>query len=277
MDLKNMTKVALVENRANAMINKSGLTSSLNNTSNKSAIDLIVSGELVDVQYSGNFKSYGDIRIDLFSAFKWDEKKKKEFQKRYSESWFKEIQKEMVRSIISQKKNANGSEMNIDTVFFDFMKKKPFDLNRTDKKNGKYINHEKEMIGVLYFIYNEKIEPKIDEFKKQKISKVVFVSTSAIMEEIGFNSKNFEKIWNNRNFQVNDKIKNTLNDTFESAFLAMSLPNLIKNHPLSVKEYSNISDFNKNFKNDFENIKEKKKFKISNNKNKTLKKGFGMK
>jgi hypothetical protein len=62
------------------------------------------------------------------------------------------------------------------------------------------------------------------------------MTNATLLEEIGFNSKNFYKIWNNRSFKVNDKIKNTLNDTFESAFLAMSLQDLIKNHSLSVKK-----------------------------------------
>ena len=57
------------ENLANELFVSAGLNSRLNNTIDTSAVDILVDGIKIDVQYSNNYLKYGDFRIDLISAF----------------------------------------------------------------------------------------------------------------------------------------------------------------------------------------------------------------
>lgn len=58
----------LTENCVNFIFNSMHFDSKRNNLKDIKAVDLIVNGKKVDVQFSQNFGNYGDIRIDVISA-----------------------------------------------------------------------------------------------------------------------------------------------------------------------------------------------------------------
>jgi hypothetical protein len=62
--------VTAIENKTQTLLREHGLNAKLNNLENKTAVDMIVNSKRVDIQYSQNFEKYGDIRIDLISAYK---------------------------------------------------------------------------------------------------------------------------------------------------------------------------------------------------------------
>lgn len=58
----------LTEKYVNSIFDSMRLDSKRNNLKDIKAVDLIVNGKKVDVQFSQNFGNYGDIRIDVISA-----------------------------------------------------------------------------------------------------------------------------------------------------------------------------------------------------------------
>lgn len=58
----------LTEKYVNSIFDGMHLDSKRNNLKDIKAVDLIVNGKKVDVQFSQNFGNYGDIRIDVISA-----------------------------------------------------------------------------------------------------------------------------------------------------------------------------------------------------------------
>ncbi len=58
----------LTENFVNSIFDSMNFDSKRNNLKDIKAVDLIVNGKKVDVQFSQNFGNYGDIRIDVISA-----------------------------------------------------------------------------------------------------------------------------------------------------------------------------------------------------------------
>lgn len=256
MDLKNISKAELTEIRALNLIIKSGIFAELNNKFNKSAIDLKIKNKLVDVQYSGNYKKYGDVRIDLFSYFNWKKIEVDTRKAKFGDKWLQSIKNDILEDI----KNLKSKK--ILKIFDKYIEKK--------KKYGKYIENKDNMSGVLYFIYDDQIEENIEKFKNQKISRIVYVPTKIILYELSLNNPDFINNWNNKNFQINDKKTNKLKDNYESAFIALNLKNLIKKYPNEIKEYKNKKDFIENFKKDFNKKmiqkKEKSSYKYLKNK-----------
>ncbi len=56
------------ENFTKDLLCKCGINTERNNLINKTAVDLIANNKKTDVQFSQNFRRYGDIRIDVISA-----------------------------------------------------------------------------------------------------------------------------------------------------------------------------------------------------------------
>lgn len=205
------------ENMACALINrsKSGLVANRNNLK-KNDIDLKVSDgnshRLIDVQYSYNFNRFGDVRIDILSC-----------GIRKSNLTTSEIAHEI----------GNSDE---DSVFNDLFHH--FNI----KKLGKTINNESDVAGVLYFFYHGAKPAKltIDHVKNTTIDFMVYLPNYVVANEINNNWKAIKK-----NIRINDKRKNGLSDSYDSAFICLNMRYLISKYHLPV--YQNKEDFFENF------------------------------
>lgn len=204
----------IFEDRAVLLINNSqnNFIAERNNLRNNE-IDLVINkNTYIDVQYSFDFKRYGDVRIDVLSAFSFKD------------------DKNSLNLIKSSKKN---------NCFDDFSE------NLNIGKYGKYLDSNISCDGVFYFLFNSskplinKI-PDIEKIKNLKISKIVYIPTSIIKYELN----NF---WldNKNKFKINDKIKNNLNENHLSAFVAFNLDSLVKKYEIPI--FHNREDLKNNF------------------------------
>lgn len=204
----------IFENRAVHLINSAQETfQAKRNNINNNDIDLIINeSSYIDVQYSFDFKKYGDIRIDVLSAF-----------------YFKDNKQNAMDHIIKSNNN---------NCFEDFNEKLVIN------KYGKYLDKSAKCSGVFYFLFDEKKPtkngfPDIDKIKSMKISKIVYIPTSLIEYEL-------TNCWseNKLNFKINDKFKNNLNEKHSSAFICFNLNKLINKYDIPV--FKNREDLNKN-------------------------------
>lgn len=207
------------ENRAVSLINAAqSMYKAKRNNLHSNGIDLIVNdSEYVDVQYSFNFKKYGDIRIDVLSAFYFKDNK---------------------QSALDYIKNSNNNN-----CFEDFNEK------LTINKFGKYLDSNVKCNGVFYFLFDEDKPtkngyPDIDKIKAMKISKIVYIPTKIINYEL-----NNYWLENKSNFKINDKFKNNLNEKHSSAFVCFNLNRLINKYEIPV--FKNRDDLSNNFENYF--------------------------
>lgn len=171
----------------------------------------------MDVQYSFDFKKYGDIRIDLVSAGIRTEK-------------FKDIDALTLNTLLSKE------------IKPCHKLKEMMDI----KKKGKYFESN-EMKGVIYFLYDE-AKPKnltLDTFKKIQISKIVYIPTFILLNEI--NKPKIKHI-----VKINDKQKHLLHEKHDSAFICLNLKALISHYNLPV--FNNREELNNSLLKQFEQI-----------------------
>lgn len=244
-DKRDLEKAEFIEKESLKMIEKTGLSVSKNNDNVKNGIDLMVDNELIDIQYSGNFNKYGDIRIDILSAFNWKKsvkdacKNKKYLNYAIKLNILNEIQQTKRLQI-----DGIDTKKKVSEVLSSY-------IEPNNQKWGKYVNKNENMLGVLYFIYDESVYIDNEKFKEMTPSQYVFIEKSSIINELQFSNEDFNQVWCSNNFKINDKKKNGLNDSFESAFVAMNLERLKRKYPDNIKTYKTKEDFNKNFKKDF--------------------------
>jgi len=182
--------------------------------------DLIIDERFfIDVQYSFNFSKFGDIRIDVLSAFYFK----------------KDINKENSLKIIKNS-NENSFFKEVENIF---------DV----KTYGKYLKKDVKCDGVFYFLFNGNKpvvnnKPDIETIKKIKISKIVYIPNSIIENELKYN-------WleNKINFKINDKEKNGIKEMHSSAFVCFNLNKLIEKYEIPV--FKNREELNSGFINYF--------------------------
>lgn len=223
----------LFENRAVLLINSSqnNFIAKRNNLINNE-IDLVINkNTYIDVQYSFNFKKYGDIRIDVLSAFN-----------------FKDDNKSI--ELINKSNKIS--------CFDDF------EENFNVAKYGKYLDNNVNCSGIFYFLFDGDKPttnniPNIEKIKNLKISKIVYMPTSVIKYELN----NFW-VENKKNFKINDKIKNNLNEKHLSAFVALNLNKMVKKYEIPI--FNNREDLKNNFEKYFTNtLIYKKNIRLKNN------------
>lgn len=184
------------------------------NNLNSNDIDLLLTknnfSAKVDVQYSFNFKKFGDVRIDLISAGM----RKQEF---------KDTPVTELNQILLKSKNP----MNTMEDFFDI------------KKMGKYFQ-DQNTLGVFYWLYNQSKPSNlnVDFFKNTKISNMVFIPTSIILQELKNNTLNHI-------YKINDKTKNGLNEKHDSAFICLNVKSLCEKYNIPL--FSNKLDIIEKF------------------------------
>lgn len=214
----NVTVNDFYENMACALINrsKSNLVAKRNNIDNN-GIDLIVSdgatNHLVDVQYSFNFRRFGDIRIDLLSSG---------------------IRKSLLSTKEVGQQIANSDESSAINDLFN---------HYHIKKLGKTINNESNVSGVLYFFYHDAKPQKLttEYARNKRIDFMVYLPNFVVVNEINTNWKKIKK-----HIRVNDKRQNGLSDKYDSAFICLNMRYLISKYNLSI--FENKEDFFDNFK-----------------------------
>ncbi len=191
-----------------------------------------------------NYEKYGDVRIDLFSAFRFKKDILKNSILDEKGNYKKDALFKIAKEILYKSENMDRQEYKgISDVMRKFYIEPSF-------KYGKYTDMNNDMLGVIYYLYNDnKIE---DKFIPDKI---LFVSKDTILDILKENKNNFKNFWNIRNFKINDKKSNKLSDNFESAFIALNINFLCKKYDNGVKLYDSKNDFKANFKNDFYEIK----------------------
>lgn len=181
-----LEKQNATEKLVNDFFKKNNLKSKRNNLLNITDVDLIVEGKRVDVQFSQNFKRYGDIRIDLISAATNDVNNS--MHNSFSYSFFEEIQDRKRWNII---------------------------------KVGKYF-----MQGyadyVFYCIYDNQLTlkenvPSLPEY-------LLLLRVNAVVD---FFDKNKDFVISN--MIKNDKRANNIHEEHISAFIPISLKNIIFN------------------------------------------------
>jgi hypothetical protein len=119
------TKTDFTEKLSAKILSELGLSVKRNNLQNKTAVDLIVENKIkMDVQYSQDFKKWGDFRVDFVSAY--------------------------------LQKNYNVKDLDVDLELLDLFSEfeKRFDVKIV--KPGKYF--QKDYVdGVIILFYNEKL------------------------------------------------------------------------------------------------------------------------
>lgn len=167
----------------------------------------------IDVQYSGNFAQYGDVRIDLMSAGR--------FIKANQQIW-------QTNKDIEKSKNS--------LEYFTGL----FHIN----KYGKYFAKEnKNMIGVFYYFYNDKIrEKELSYFIDREPDYIFFLPKRVVLKEIKDNP--------NLIIKINDKKSNGIDETHHSAFACLQIKNLCEKY--SLKIFKTRDEMKSNFKNLFE-------------------------
>ena len=193
------------ENLANEWFVSAGLNSRLNNTIDTSAVDILVDGIKIDVQYSNNYLKYGDFRIDLISAFNFWQSSNNKDNSIFSRDIFE---------IFESKKNAHIH------------------------KKGKYFENPDYLDFVIVFFYNNRLlvekTPKIVDLNNLDIELIPdYTLIVRSITLIDFVRNNGEHLFDD--IRVNDKRKHNIKDKHESAFIPVSVQK-IKNN-FTVKDY----------------------------------------
>tara|TARA_Y100001958_G_C21004642_1_gene387101 strand:+ start:57 stop:701 length:645 start_codon:yes stop_codon:yes gene_type:complete len=179
-----------------------------NNEIDISDYDIKISDKLVDVQTSFNFFKYGDLRIDILSAFS--------FKNKYSRTFpYKQV--DLLNS------NLLENELNI-------------------YKFGKWFDDR--LHGCIFLLFNSprpnlSSVSKYDEFINKNLIKIVYLTRSNLANYLEQNKNNLQ------NIKVNDKKRNNINEYHQSAFLPINL-NKIKNDNFC-EVYNNLNDFRLSF------------------------------
>ena len=196
MDLKYQDATDITERRAAKLLNNSGFKAKINNLKNKTYIDLLVDNNLIDVQFSFNFDKYGDIRFDLLSAFQWNS-------------------------------GSDNKQFLYDLKCGTPLKFASENHIKENKKYGKYFDKNNEMEGVIYFLYNGAMPKNKEEFIKKPIASIVYIPKALIEKEILNNIKGHAK-----RIKINDKETNALKESFNSAFIPISVKYLAQKYDL---------------------------------------------
>lgn len=168
----------------------------------------------IDVQYSGNFAKYGDTRIDLMSAGRLVKDGDKKI-------W--QLNKDIENSINS----------------LEYFK----GLFKIDKY-GKYFTKENNnMLGVIYYFYNDEIRRKeLEYFNNREPDFIFFLSKKVALKEIKENP--------NLIIKINDKESNSIYESHHSAFACLKVEDLCKKYNLPI--FKTRDEIQLNFKNLFE-------------------------
>lgn len=185
------TKTSYTEDLSVFILNELGINAKRNNLKNKTAVDLILEEKIrMDVQYSQDFKKWGDLRIDFISAY-----------------------------LAKNNKNINNLDSltlkkEIEFLFDKFQK----DYNKEIVKVGKYFQ-ENYLDAVIILFYNEKLN--INKQKEENLpDKILIINKDDLLNYI---IKNI----NTLDIKLNDKTG--LGDKHGSAFIPVNVENLIKN------------------------------------------------
>lgn len=179
-----------------------------NNEIDISDYDIKISDKLVDVQTSFNFYKYGDLRIDILSAFS--------FKNNYSRTFpYKQI--DLLNPSLLE------NELNI-------------------YKYGKWFDDR--LHGVIFLLFNShrpnlSSVSKYEEFINNNLIKIAYLTRSNLANYLVQNKNNLQ------NIKVNDKKRNNINEYHQSAFLPLNL-NKIKNDNFC-EVYNNLNDFQHSF------------------------------
>jgi len=183
------TKTKEGEQAGIALLRTLGLAVEANNETRITEIDYVTSqGEAIDFQYSQDFGKWGDIRIDLISAYL---NKSAELKNIPMDQAVKKLH------VLCQR----GATANYLTIF-DYLAQW-IDI----RKEGKYFESE-QLKGVLYFFY--------DKEKNGKPRLIVAVSKSNILDYV---AGNWEQLVATGKVKFN--YKSHLKDSHGSAFLAL--------------------------------------------------------
>ena len=150
----------------------------------------------IDVQYSLDFRRYGDVRIDLMSAG---------FLRHHHHTPVS-----VLNRMIAQ------SDDHLDTF------KSLFTIN----KYGKYFDksHAHDLLGVLYYFYENTFEKRLDNFINTPCDFMFFLPKRIVINEIKTNPK--------LTIKINDKKSNHIHEAHHSAFACLSIDTLMTKYDL---------------------------------------------
>jgi len=193
---------AYLEENAVKLMQSFSLDAKRNNIINKTAPDLEINGKLFDFQWSSNFKKYGDLRIDIISAY----------------------------SVAERQKLYSDIKQNIDNYSDDIIKYLKSIM--TIQKKGKIF--DKSIYGLIYFFYNEKINIHDGSLSFQNNPPDFIVCTKR-KDLLKYINKNFTEIIRSNLFKLNYKIGNRtgFGDFHGSAFVCIKLDDLEKHNIIS--------------------------------------------
>ncbi len=162
----------------------------------------------MDVQYSMNFKKYGDVRIDLMSA----------------------------GSLVQQSHlSVQALNANIEDSPNSF---ECFNALFCVHKYGKYFSPSSQnMLGVFYYFYHHSFDKQLASFKQHKADFIFFLPKRVVLHELKTNPKLILKI--------NDKQKHHLHESHHSAFICLNIHDMSKKYqlPLFYDRASFYQDF----------------------------------
>lgn len=184
------TKTNYTEELSVLILNELGINVKRNNLQNKTAVDLILENKIrMDVQYSQDFKKWGDLRIDFISAY-----------------------------LSKDNKNvSNLDSLNLKKEIKSLFEKFQKDYDKKVVKVGKYFQ-DNYLDAVIILFYNEKLD--INKPKEENLpNKILIINKDNLLNYI---VNNIDKL----NIKLNDK--NGLGDKHGSAFIPVNVKSLVK-------------------------------------------------
>lgn len=167
----------------------------------------------IDVQYSLDFAKYGDARIDLMSAGQLINNKHKTV---------KELNQQIANS----------------TNHLQYFKS----LFQIDKDGKFFVDGNDDLLGVIYYFYNDTFEKVLGNFKNKQADCVFFIPKRVILEEVRVNP--------NLIIKINDKESNNIYESHYSAFICLNVAYLCKRYDIPLFKTRNEMELD--FKNLFE-------------------------
>lgn len=191
-------------------LNKSSLRGKVvrNNVININDFDLKINNFFIDVQTSFNFIKYGDLRLDILSAFSF--------------------KKDYVKTLPFQK--------------VDILNKEAIEKEIEIYKFGKWFDERLE--GVIFLLFNN-ARPNLNSitdyeiYIEKNLLNIVYLGRKDLGYFLRQNPENLQ------NIIVNDKRKNNINESHQSAFLPIKL-DVLDNNKIC-KTYKNLDEFKRLF------------------------------
>lgn len=197
------SKTDVLEDRCFKLMNSLGINIEKNNDGNITNTDFHINGKFIDFQFSCDFSDWGDLRVDIISAYKLIDDS---LQATYETT-------RKICSMLSATNLSNFGDNDLKGFFEQYMK---------IQKWGKVVNRKSSQypMSLIYFIFN-KTEKEVNALNDMP-DIIYFVKTEMLFDYIKNNWKFL--VMNNR-LKLNNK--SSLGDSHGSAFFCVPLNKLL--------------------------------------------------